>query len=117
MAIKVGEQRVVILDAIHLLGSLYKDQGRLAEAEQMYQQALQGKEKVLGAEHRSTLGTVYNLGNIYSNQGRLAVAEQMYQRALQGYEKALGTDNTSTYIPTLNAIWGLGSLFERFSKG
>jgi hypothetical protein len=37
----------------------------------------------------------------------------MYQRALQGYEKARGTDNTSTYIPALNTIWALGSLFER----
>ena len=37
----------------------------------------------------------------------------MYQRALQGYEKALSADNVTTYIPALNTIWGLGSLFER----
>jgi hypothetical protein len=37
----------------------------------------------------------------------------MYQRALQGREKALGADNVTTYIPALNTIWGLGSLFER----
>ena len=36
----------------------------------------------------------------------------MYQRALQGYEKALGTENTKTYIPALNIIWNLGSLFK-----
>jgi hypothetical protein len=39
----------------------------------------------------------------------------MYQRALQGYEKAHGKDNATTYIPALNAIWGLGSLSERQS--
>jgi hypothetical protein len=37
----------------------------------------------------------------------------MYERALRGYEKALGTDNIMTYIPTLNMVWGLGSLLER----
>ena len=36
----------------------------------------------------------------------------MYQRALQGYEKALGADNITTYIPALNTIWNLGSLFK-----
>jgi Tetratricopeptide repeat len=37
----------------------------------------------------------------------------MHQRALQGYEKALGANNVTTYIPALNTICGLGSLFER----
>jgi tetratricopeptide (TPR) repeat protein len=96
----------------HNLGNLYADQGKLAEAEQMYQRARQGKEKALGVEHTSTLRTVNNLGNLYSDQGKLAEAEQMYQRALQGYEKALGADSSMTYIPALNTIWGLGSLFE-----
>ena len=70
------------------LGNLYADQGKLAEAEQMYQRALQGYEKAWGPEHTSTLDTVNNLGNLYKHQGKLAEAEQMYQRALQGYEKA-----------------------------
>jgi tetratricopeptide (TPR) repeat protein len=74
----------------HKLGLLYADQGKLAEAGQMYQRALQGYEKALGAEHTSTLQTVQSLGILYTNQGKLAEAEQMHQRALQGYEKALG---------------------------
>ena len=49
------------LDAVHLLGLLYSDQGKLAEAEKMYQRALDGKEKALGPEHTSTLDTVNNL--------------------------------------------------------
>ncbi|CAG8979288.1 hypothetical protein HYALB_00012671 [Hymenoscyphus albidus] len=70
----------------------FSDQGKLVEAEQMYQRALQGTEKALGPDHTSTLRTVNNLGALYSNQGKL-VAEQMYERALQGYEKALGPDH------------------------
>ena len=36
------------------LGYLYADQGKLAEAEQMYQRALQGYEKALGVENITT---------------------------------------------------------------
>ncbi|KAK1625431.1 hypothetical protein BDP81DRAFT_463949 [Colletotrichum phormii] len=59
----------------HALGNLYSDQGRLKEAEAMYERALQGKEKALGPDHTSTLSTVNNLGIFYSDQGRLKEAE------------------------------------------
>jgi hypothetical protein len=36
----------------------------------------------------------------------------MYERALRGYEVALGAENITTYIPALNTIWNLGSLFQ-----
>ncbi|KAI8272665.1 hypothetical protein K4K60_012077 [Colletotrichum sp. SAR11_57] len=65
-------------------GNLYSDQGRLKEAEAMYERALQGKEKALGPDHTSTLNTVNNLGILYKDQGRLKEAEAMYERALQG---------------------------------
>jgi tetratricopeptide (TPR) repeat protein len=76
------------LETVHNLGLLYSDQGKLAGAEQMYERALAGYEKALGAEHTSTLKTVHNLGILYSDQGKLAEAEQIYERALAGYEKA-----------------------------
>jgi tetratricopeptide (TPR) repeat protein len=77
-----------LADECHNLGYLYANQGKLVEAEQMYQRALQGKEKAWGPDHTSTLSTVNNLGNLYADQGKLVKAEQMYQRALQGKEKA-----------------------------
>jgi hypothetical protein len=39
-----------VLDAIHLLGYLYMDQGKLGEAEGMYDRALRGYEAALGHE-------------------------------------------------------------------
>ena len=82
--------------AYHKIAYLYADQGKLVEAEQMYQRALQGYEKAWGPEHTSTLDTVNNLANLYADQGKLVEAEQMYQRALQGKEKAWGPEHTST---------------------
>ena len=93
--------------ALHQLGSLYADQGRLEEAEKMYQRALVGNEKAWGPEHTSTLDTVNNLGLLYADLGRLEEAEKMYQRALVGNEKAWGPEHTST----LDTVNNLGSLY------
>ncbi|KAL5321359.1 hypothetical protein ACEPPN_009315 [Leptodophora sp. 'Broadleaf-Isolate-01'] len=100
-----------MLWACHELG--HYSQGKLVEAEQMYQQALQGFEKAWGPDHTSALGAVNGLGLLCANQGKLVKAERVYQRALRGYEKALGADNIITYVPALNTMWGFGSLFER----
>jgi tetratricopeptide (TPR) repeat protein len=64
------------------LGNLYRDQGKLAAAQSMFERALAGREKALGVEHTSTLDTVNNLGVLYRAQGKLAAAQSMYERAL-----------------------------------
>ncbi|KAK1992428.1 purine and uridine phosphorylase [Colletotrichum falcatum] len=109
-------EHTLTLNTVGNLGLLYSNQGRLKEAEAMYERALEGKEKVLGPEHTSTLSTVNNLGSLYSDQGRLKEAKAMYERALQGYEKALGPETIRTYIPTLNTLQSLGSLYEKLGE-
>src|SRR3569833_1941568 len=86
----IGQDHISTLDTVNNLGSLYVDQGRLVEAESMYQRALKGKEKAFGKDKISTLEKVNKIGNLYIYQGRLAEAESMYQRALKGKEKAFG---------------------------
>ena len=61
----------------------------------MYDQALEGYEKVLGPEHTSTLDIVHNLGFLYAARGQLNDAEAMLNRALGGREKALGSGHMS----------------------
>jgi tetratricopeptide (TPR) repeat protein len=78
------------------LAGMFAAQDRYVEAEAMYERALAGYEKALGAEHTDTIMTVNNLGVLYSDQGKLAEAEQMNKRALAGYEKALGREHKST---------------------
>jgi hypothetical protein len=53
--------RLPTLSVVNNLGNLYSDQGKMAEAEEMYQRALVGYEKALGPDHTSTLSTVNNL--------------------------------------------------------
>ena len=61
--------------AFHGLGSLFLDQGKMVEAEKMYQRALGGKEKAWGPDHISTLRTLHNLGVLYAKQGKIVEAE------------------------------------------
>lgn len=82
--------------ALHKLGMLYADQGKLPEGEAMYTRALQGYEKALGPKHTTTPQIVNNLGILYADQGKLAEAEAMYTRALRGYEEAYGLKHIST---------------------
>jgi tetratricopeptide (TPR) repeat protein len=104
------------LNTVNNLGILYADQGRLENAEAMYERALQGKEKAWGPEHTSTLSTVNNLGNLYKSQGRLDKAEAMYERALDGYEKALELTIFKTYVPALNTLECFGILYQERNK-
>ncbi|MCJ1476741.1 hypothetical protein MMC13_005410 [Lambiella insularis] len=94
------------------IGQLLREQVQLGAAEQIYEQALAGKEKALGAEHTSTLSTVNNLANFYYHQGKLNEAEQIYERALAGYEKALGAEHPST----LGTVNNLGVLYSDQGK-
>jgi tetratricopeptide (TPR) repeat protein len=98
--------------ALNVMGILLLEQGNLVKAEKMYQRALEGKEKVWGPDHTSTLDTVNNLGILYTDQGKLADAEKMFQRALEGYEKAWGPDHTST----LDTVNNLGILYTDQGK-
>lgn len=81
----LGLDHTSTLQTVNNLGNLYIHQGKLKEAEEMFQRALKGKEKALGPDHTSTLATVGNLGNLYANQDKLKEAEEIYQRARRMY--------------------------------
>src|ERR1700761_3236853 len=49
-----GPNHPSTLDFINQLGNLYTGQGKLKEAEELYSQALRGREKALGTEYPST---------------------------------------------------------------
>ena len=97
------------------LGRLYHSQGKLTDAESMYQRALAGHKKALGEDHLFTLSTANNLGVLYRDQGKLAEAESMYQRALLGYTRNPPTKAMSK----LNLFYNMGLLYrdtQRFEK-
>ncbi|KAJ5134838.1 hypothetical protein N7526_006203 [Penicillium atrosanguineum] len=79
-------------------------QDRYKEAETMFRQGLQGREKVLGHDHTDTFYAAHWLGRSLYKQDRYKEAETMLRRALQGREKVLSYDHKDT----LNSAYNLG---------
>ena len=108
----LGPDHTSTLSTVGNLANLLSGQGKLDEAQAMYDRALAGQEKTLGPDHTSTLNTVNNLGGLLKQQGKLDEAQAMYERALVGYERALGPDHPST----LNTVNNLGALLKDQGK-
>ena len=72
---------------------MLRDQGKYEEAEQMHQQVLELKEKVLGQGHPDTLTSMNNLAAALRYQGKYEEAEQMHRQVLELSEKVLGQEH------------------------
>ncbi len=102
----LGKEHPDTLDSIDSLAVLYQSQGRYSEAEPLYKQALQLREKVLGKEHPDTLDSIDGLAGLYQSQGRHSEAEPLYKQALQLREKVLGKEHPDTLTSINNlAFW------------
>ncbi len=53
-------------------------------------------ERVLGADHPSTLQPRVNLASAYVDAGQLSMAIPLFERALADSERVLGADHTFT---------------------
>ncbi len=69
--------------------SLYKDHGRLAKAEPLFNRALAIYEKHFGANHPETLGLIETLAELYRDQGRVEDAAALAARAQVIREKGI----------------------------
>lgn len=98
--------------AFHELGTLYKHQGKHAEAKEMYVRAVRGKEKALGPDHPSIFDTAHNLAILYTVEGSDTEAEETFVRVLGGTERTLGPD----HLTTLHTVYELGALYRTQGK-
>jgi tetratricopeptide (TPR) repeat protein len=78
------------LQTLNDLVVLYKEQGRLAEAETLLRRLVAGKETTHGTAHPVTLDLVAHLAVLCYRQGRFGPAEEMFERALAGFRDVLG---------------------------
>ena len=75
------------------LGYVLHRRGRLAEAEELYAQALALRQTRLGPEHPEVAQSLANLAEVKRARGRVEDAERLYRRALAIREKALGPEH------------------------
>jgi tetratricopeptide (TPR) repeat protein len=91
---------------VNNLANCLRALGGAAGALPLYRRALEGYERVLGADHPDTLASVNNLASCLRALGDAAGALPLYRRALEGYERVLGADhpNTLTVSENLQAL-------------
>ncbi len=101
------------LGYINTLGYTYRRQGRLAEAEAMFQQALAGYRHVAGSEHESTLLALQNLALCYIGQGKFTKAEALLLQELESFKHIADDQKTSTELDLIN---NLGNVWIQLGK-
>ena len=74
------------LNTINNLGVLYADQGKHAEAEEMYQRALDEYEKAWSSDHPLTLRTLNNLKLLNTGRSEHTKVEEIQSCADQSDE-------------------------------
>jgi tetratricopeptide (TPR) repeat protein len=80
---------------------LLRAEGRLAEAEPYWREALEKFRRTLGEEHPYTLVSIGNMGSLLREQGRLSEAEPFHSEALEKRRRTLGEEHPQT-ITSIN---------------
>jgi tetratricopeptide (TPR) repeat protein len=110
-----GVEHPSTLKSINNLGLVLHNQGKYGEAEAMYRQALEARQRILGCEHPHTLDSVSDVnefGNVLSKQGKYEEAEAMYRWAAEGCEKVFGCE----HLDTLGIVNNLGNVLDTQGK-
>ena len=84
------------------MGFQLQVQGKLAEAEPYYREALEKRRRVLGEEHPDTLSSINNMGLLLRDQGKLDQAEPYYSEALEKSRRVLGEEHPDTLTSMSN---------------
>ncbi|QSS58082.1 hypothetical protein I7I51_07504 [Histoplasma capsulatum] len=99
-------------DFLERIGRCLQSDGRYTEAETLFRNVLEIRERAWGLEQRNTLSSVSNLGSVLARQGKYEEAEAMHRRDLIGSEKVLGPEHPDT----LASVSNLGSVLARQGK-
>ncbi|MEO0483161.1 MAG: serine/threonine-protein kinase, partial [Planctomycetota bacterium] len=106
------DQPLVRAQLQQTLAIVLRDAGLLEAAEEPQRAALEGYRRVLGDEHRDTLGSISNMGFLLRAKGKFTEAEPYYREALEGYRRVLGDEHRDT----LGSISHMGFLLRAKGK-
>jgi len=110
----LGEEHPDTLRSFNDLATLFRNQGRYDESEELCTLALASGE-ALEADHPVVTGTLSNLGALYVDQGRYEEAEALYMRALAGLRERGGTGDSGT-LDLENSLAGLYHYQGRYDE-
>ena len=108
-----GEEHPDALTSMNNLAVTLRNQGDLAGARALEDQALAVRRRVLGEEHPDTLTSMSNLAEALSSQGDLAGARKLQDQALAVRRRVLGEEHPDTLNSMNNlasTLWSQGDL-------
>ena len=85
-----GDRAPNTLAALGNLANNLRDQGKLAEAEPLFREALAARREVTGNDHLATMQAAGNLGQVLLAQGKLAEAEPLLVEVVAWWRKKNG---------------------------
>ena len=86
--------------------------GEVQAARELDEDTLEGRRRVLGADHDVTLGSVNNLASDLRMLGEARAARDLHQATLDGYRRILGADHPRTLHSANNLAVDLRALGE-----
>jgi tetratricopeptide (TPR) repeat protein len=95
-AIKMGIRKAYTDDEGTKFGLVYAETGYWKETEQLYNQVMETRKRMLGAEHPDTLTSMGNLASTYQSQGRWKEAEELKVRVMELMQRVLGAEHPDT---------------------
>src|SRR5205823_8210827 len=113
-----GEPHPAVSESLRFLALILQNAGKMDEAEKVFRQALEMKQKLNGAESWPCAIALRQLGELLSrqDQSRLAEAETAFRDATALFRKLAargGANPENRLAETLNM---LGNLLERVGK-
>ncbi|MBK9118701.1 MAG: tetratricopeptide repeat protein [Phycisphaerales bacterium] len=108
----LGDDHPDTLNSISRLGALLMAQGKLAPAEVLFREAVEGDRRVRGDDHPETLVDIGSLAAALQSLGRWSEAEPLYRESLERSRRVLGENDPIT----LNAVNNMGFLLRAQSR-
>ena len=106
---------LALANGLHSEALKLYEEGKYAEAEQLYERSLAILEKALGPEHPDVATSLNNLAVLCEMQGKYARAESLYERSLAIREKALGPEHPDV-ATSLNNVGLLYQSQEKYAE-
>jgi CHAT domain-containing protein/Flp pilus assembly protein TadD len=104
--VQLGENHPNYASSLNNLAGLYREMGRLTDAEPLFRQAMEICKVQLGENHPSYASSLNNLALLYQAMGRLMDAEPLFRQAREIRQVQLG-ENHPSYASSLNGLAGL----------
>ena len=103
-------------DISNSLGVRMEENGNYKEAKALFLVALEGRRRVLGAEHKKTLDSLNNMGNVLANMEDYEGALDYYKKELRAKERVLGKKHPSTLMTTRKMVGTFKYRLKDFTK-